>query len=173
MKRMMRLALGGTALLALGGCVSAPLGPTVPVWPGQGKSLAAFHADEDYCDSYAYDRVSGRVKAANDRGTRNAIIGTALGVGLGAAVGDTKGAIVGGTAGAAIGANSGAGGEQHRVQRAYNIAYAQCMDSRGNRVPGAGPPPRYRNGPPPPPDYRRGDYPPPPPGPPPPPPDDY
>jgi hypothetical protein len=165
-----------SSILLLSGCVTQPLGPSFSAMPPQGKSLQAFNADEDACEQYAGDRVAGRVKEANDRVTTSTIVGTALGAGLGAAVGDTKGAIVGGAAGAAIGNGaSGPGWKQAGVQREYDAAYAQCMTSRGNTVPGPGygPPPRgYRGdyGPPPPPGY--GPPPPPPPGyyPPPPPP---
>jgi hypothetical protein len=88
---------------------------------------------------------------------------------------------VGGGRGAAIGAGAGAlggtavGGSQAErtefsLQRRYDIAYQQCMYSRGNQVPGyvggpapypapgyappPPPPPGYAPPPPPPPGYR-------------------
>ena len=52
---------------------------------------------------------------------------------------------------------------QGGIQQRYDIAYAQCMSSKGNQVNGPAPPPAYGpppGYPPPPPGY----YPPPPPG---------
>ena len=153
--------VAATAALLLAGCVEAPEGPSFAAMPGQGKSMQAFDRDDYDCQHYASDRVAGRVDRANDKVAGNTILGAAIGAGLGAAVGNTKGAIVGGTAGGLIGGSTADPDyKQYGVQRAYDAAYAQCMTSRGNQVPGPGP--RYR-----------GDYPPPPPGYGPPPPDGY
>jgi len=122
-----------TAVL-LAGCASQPLGPTIPVMPAQGKSMDAFQRDETYCEQYADDRASGRVKQADDRELRNGVIGAALGAGLGALAGNTKGAVAGGIIGGLIGSTSGAGYDQHHVQRTYDVAYGQCMTARGNDV---------------------------------------
>lgn len=158
---MRKLYFGAVAIaaaLALEGCVTTPMGPTVPVMPGQGKSWSDFQADQSYCEHYAEDRVAGRIKRANDEIARNTVIGTALGAAFGAALGDTRGAVAGGVAGGAIGASTtGPGYKQHAAQREYNIAYAQCMKYRGNEI-GRRHPHRDRS-------YR--DYPPPPPPPPP------
>ncbi|HEX7727317.1 MAG TPA: glycine zipper 2TM domain-containing protein [Rhizomicrobium sp.] len=155
-------AIAATAMLLLAGCASTPEGPSFAAMPGQGKSLQAFDRDDYDCQGYASNRVAGRVDRANDKTAANTILGAAIGAGLGAAVGDTKGAVVGGTAGGLIGnASSDPGYKQYGVQREYDAAYAQCMTSRGNVVPGPRGP-RYH-----------GDYPPPPPGYGPPPPPDY
>jgi len=140
-----------SAAVLLEGCATQPLGPTIPVMPAQGKSMETFQQDEDYCEQYAGDRASGRVKQANDDELRRGVIGAALGAGLGALAGNTKGAVAGGIIGGVIGSSSGAGYDQHRVQRTFDIAYAQCMTARGNNV-GRRHPRRWR-----------GDYPPPPP----------
>ncbi|HWA92517.1 MAG TPA: hypothetical protein VG889_20965 [Rhizomicrobium sp.] len=161
--RKAALAAISTAVL-LAGCATEPLGPTVPVMPAQGKSMQAFQQDEDYCEQYAGDRAQGKVKQANDTELRNGVIGAALGAGLGALAGNTKGAVAGGLIGGAIGTTAGAGYDQHRVQRTYDVAYAQCMTARGNEVGMRRHPrrARYDYPPPPPP----GDnYPPPPPPP--------
>ncbi len=167
---MRKLAMSSAALaaaLALAGCVSAPLGPTVPVMPGKNKSFAQFQADQDYCEGYANDRVAGRVNAANDQIARNTVLGAALGAILGGAIGgDTRGAVVGGAAGAAVGASTAHPDyRQYSTQEQYNIAFAQCMKYRGNEIAEPygprRPQPRYRDYPPPPPPP--GDYPPPPP----------
>jgi hypothetical protein len=176
MRKLSASLFAGSALLLLSGCVTAPQGPSFEAMPPSGKSLEAFQADEDACERYAGDRVAGRVKQANDEQTTDTIIGTAIGVGVGAAVGNTRGAIVGGTAGGLIGGGANdPGWKEVSIQRQYDMAYAQCMTSKGNTVPEMGehrgyhryPPPGY--GPPPPPGYGP---PPPPPGygPPPPPP---
>lgn len=132
--RMALLAISSLTLLA--GCVTQPYGPNVPSRPGPGKSFSDFRSDDDFCQDYAGDKVAGRVNDANDRAVRNGLVGTIVGAALGAAVGNTRGAVVGGTAGAAIGASSGSDYSQYGVQRQYDIAYAQCMASRGNDVPG-------------------------------------
>lgn len=158
MRKLTLAAAGIAALLGLEGCVTTPMGPTVPVMPGRDKSFAAFQDDQYYCERYAEDRIAGRVDRANDEIARNTVLGTALGAALGAALGDTRGAIAGGAAGAAVGASTAHPGyKQHSAQRQYNIAYAQCMKYRGNEI-GARRGPRYRDypPPPPPPDY---DYP--------------
>ncbi len=45
----------------------------------------------------------------------------------------------------------GTGGDAWMMQRRYDIAYQQCMYSRGNMIPGASPPPGGSAPPPPPP----------------------
>ena len=165
-----------TAAMILSGCVSEPLGPTVYVGPGKGKSPVVFEQDEQACEDYAGQRTAGQAEAANNRAVGSALIGTALGAGLGAAVGGGHGAGIGAASGAVVGTAVGTSQNAHAqysLQDRYNIAYAQCMQSRGNSVPqAASPPPSYYPPPPPPPGY----YPPPPPPPgyyPPPPPPGY
>jgi hypothetical protein len=157
-------ALSTVVLLA--GCATQPMGPSIPVMPAQGKSMDQFQADENYCEDYADGRASGKVKQANDQELKNGIVGAALGAGIGALAGNTKGALIGGGIGAVLGSSSGAGYDQHRVQRAYDIAYGQCMTARGNDVGGRHHR-RWRDAPPPPPggDYQgpNENYPPPPP----------
>ncbi len=149
--RMAAIAAISTVAL-LGGCATQPLGPTVPAMPPQGKSMDAFQQDENYCEQYAGDRASGHVKQADDNELRNGVIGAAIGAGIGALAGNTKGAIAGGLIGGTIGGASGTGWDQAHIQRAYDIAYAQCMKARGNEV-GFRPHRRYRPdyAPPPPP----------------------
>jgi peptidoglycan hydrolase-like protein with peptidoglycan-binding domain len=75
------------------------------------------------------------------------LLTTVLGAGLGAAVGGAGGSA---GAGAAVGAAAGAGGgaalgagnssaDQAAIQQQYDNAFAQCMYSRGNQVPGFAP----------------------------------
>jgi hypothetical protein len=173
MRKLTVSVLAVSVAALLGACAEQPVGPTVPVMPGQNKSFAAFQQDEAACEQYEGDRVAGRVKDENDRQTTGTVIGAVLGTAIGAAAGNTKGAIIGGVAGGAIGnAETGPGYGQAGIQHQYNIAYGQCMSSHGNDVQygprrGYGPPPGYGGPPPgyggPPPGY----------GPPPPPPSGY
>jgi hypothetical protein len=148
----------------------------IPVMPGPHKSPAAFTADQMACEQYATDVVQGHVQASQNQQVANGVVGGAVGAGVGAAVARNAGtgALVGGAIGALLGSQAGAGYEQGGIQQHYDMAYASCMTSRGNQVPGA-PPHRprwyYKRGLPPPPSPGAGGPPPPPPdeqGPPPP-----
>src|SRR5215472_5913600 len=83
------------AAALLSGCVTQPMGPTIPVMPGTNKSFEAFQADQATCEQYASQRVAGQTEAANNTAIGQALIGTALGAGLGAAVGGGRGAAIG------------------------------------------------------------------------------
>jgi hypothetical protein len=176
------------AAALLCGCVTPPMGPTIPVMPGPNKQSDAFLQDDAACRDFAGTRVAGGADAANNKAVGETLLGAALGAGLGAAVGGGRGAGIGAAAGGIVGSSVGAntsGHAQYSLQQQYNIAYAQCMSSKGDKVqwgphprpygygygygyppppPGAYGPPPGAYGPPP------GAYPPPPPGPPPPPP---
>ncbi len=175
MKRFRVTVLAGSSLLLLAACATTPPGPMIPVMPGPHKSPAAFNSDQAACEQYADDVVQGRIQAANDRQVTNGVVGGAIGAGIGAAAAHNagKGALIGGAIGALIGSTAGAGYEQGAVQRRYDMAYASCMTSRGNEVPGAPPhrprwyykrglPPPGAGGPPPPPPDDQGPPPPPP-----------
>jgi uncharacterized protein YcfJ len=128
----------------LAGCAATPMGPTIQVMPGPNKSFDTFQTDQLVCKNYAEQQVQGQADVANQRAVGGAVLGTVLGAGLGAAVG---GAYGNAGAGAAIGAASGAGAgtlyganastqAQWSIQQQYDNAYAQCMYSKGNQVPG-------------------------------------
>lgn len=141
--------------MLLGACASVPPGPIEPavmVVPGPKKSIQSFRADEARCRYEAEGRVGSQTpgEAAGDSMVRSAAVGTALGAGAGAVIGSTQGHV---GSGAAIGAASGlllgsalgsdaADRSAGRVQRRYDIAYAQCMTAAGNQV--QAPPPRPR-----------------------------
>jgi uncharacterized protein YcfJ len=158
------------ASLMLSACAHEPMGPRVAVMPGQNKPFEVFQQDQSVCQAYANQQVGGEARDANNRAVGSAVLGTLLGAGLGAAVGGGRGAAIGAGAGAVAGTAYGANGsayEQGGIQRQYDIAYSQCMYSRGNQVPGYGGGPRAYGPPPapgyaPPPGY--GPPPPPPPG---------
>ena len=155
---------GLSALVLLGGCVTVPDGPTIPVMPAKGKPFSQFQREDADCQDFAYSRVARGAHEANNRAFTSALIGTALGAGLGAAVGGGQGAAIGAAGGAVVGTSIGTHDSrfsQGTLQGRYNVAYAQCMESHGNNVPGMddeeGPPPQGYGRP------YGGDYPPPPP----------
>jgi len=132
------------SLLALAGCVTVPQGPTVAVMPGAGKSLDQFHADASVCQQYAQSAIAGGSRAAQDTAAANAVGGAAVGAAVGALLGAASGQA---SAGAALGAGTGLlfGGaaagnsgavSSYSLQRQFDIAYMQCMYTRGNQVPG-------------------------------------
>lgn len=128
--------------LLLSGCAQTPMGPTVQVMPGQGKSFEAFTYDQAVCKQFAEGAVAGQAQNANTRAVGAAAIGTVLGAGLGAAIGGGRGAAIGAGSGAIAGTSVGAAGsanEQYGIQQQYDNAFAQCMYSKGNMVPGYGP----------------------------------
>ena len=138
--------------LLLSACAQTPLGPTVQVMPGPGKSFDAFAYDQATCKQFATDTVAGQAQNANTRAVGAAALTTVLGAGLGAAIGGGHGAGIGAASGALGGTAIGAGmssGDQGGIQLQYDNAFAQCMYSKGNMVPGYGP--MMVNTPPPPP----------------------
>lgn len=143
-------------LLLLDACASQPTGPTVAVFPAPGKPFDVFQGDQALCKQFADGEVAGGAQSANNKQIGIAAIGTLLGAGLGAAAGGGRGAAIGAGAGAVGGTALGAGPSSHSqysLQEHYDLAYSQCMYSRGNQIPGfrtAGPPP------PPPPGYATG-----------------
>jgi hypothetical protein len=87
------------------------------------------------------DGFKGTV-VTSGRGT-GAVVGTLVGAGLGAAIGAASGnagagAAIGGATGllggAAIGSDQG-NMTGYDMQRRYDIAYQQCMYSKGNQIP--------------------------------------
>lgn len=133
------LAGAAAATLLLAGCAQTPMGPTIPVMPGANKSFGDFQNDQLVCRQFAAQSVAGQAQNANVRGLGAAALTTALGAGLGAAIGGGSGAGIGAASGALGGAGIGAvtsSNAQQSIQQQYNIAFAQCMFSRGNSVPG-------------------------------------
>jgi hypothetical protein len=128
--------------LLLAGCAQTPMGPTVQVMPGPGKSFDAFQYDQASCKQFAEQSVAGQAQNANVRGVGGAALTTALGAGLCAAIGGGRGAGIGAAGGALGGAGVGAmssSGAQVGIQEQYNNAFAQCMYAKGEMVPGYGP----------------------------------
>lgn len=142
---MRREGIALTTLLALGACaVAPPSQPTLTAFPGNGKSLEQFRADDGGCRQYAYAQSGGAqaAQAATNNAVGTAAIGTALGAAAGALIGSAGGAVGGGAAvgaglgllgGSAFGA-SNAQASAGNLQYRYDQAYAQCMYSKGNTV---------------------------------------
>jgi uncharacterized protein YcfJ len=148
-----RVAVVGLAMVGLlSGCAGTPQGPTTQVMPAPNKPFSAFEEDQAICKQYAQQQVQGQAEATNQRAVGGAVLGTALGAGLGAAIGGGQGAGIGAASGAVVGTGVGAGYSQNAqlsIQQQYNNAYAQCMYSKGNQVPGYQQPAAYAPPPPP------------------------
>ena len=153
-------------VMVLSGCATMPIGPTVSVMPSPGKPFEVFMADDGICRDWAQRQIGGTSpsQTANENAAAGAVIGTVVGAGLGALIGAATGDVGAGAAigagagllgGTSIGANEGAASE-YQLQRRYDIAYQQCMYSRGNQIPGvrqpapayAPPPPQRSQAPP-------------------------
>lgn len=131
-------------LLGLSACaVQAPPGPSLPVMPGDGKTLSQFQQDDLTCRSFAGQQVGiSPADAANQAGLGSAAIGTALGAGAGALIGlaagnPAMGAAIGAGAGLLTGAAAGvnnANASAAEIQQRYDLAYQQCMATTGNKT---------------------------------------
>ena len=138
-----RVLAAGAALLALGGCVTVPQGPTVMVMPGAGKTFEAFQADMGACQQFAQASINGPTQAAQSNAgasvAGSAMAGAAVGALLGAATGNASaGAAWGAGTGMLMGSSAAGGGgavSSYTLQRQYDIAYMQCMYAHGNQVP--------------------------------------
>jgi hypothetical protein len=141
---MRRLLLFPT-LLALGGCATLPMGPSVRVMPGPGKTFEQFRADDVVCRQWASQQIGMRPQETlNQNVATGAITGTAIGAGVGALLGAAAGnpgvgAAIGAGSGLLVGTASGANaGNAYgwEAQRRYDNTYVQCMYAKGNQVPG-------------------------------------
>src|SRR5258708_2392441 len=160
MRKSATMILGIGTLGLLAGCAMQPVGPTVAVFPAPYKPFEVFQQDQYECGQYAGSQVAGRAEAANNRALGTAAIGTALCRDIRAATGAGHAVPFGGGAGAAVGGSIAAVQSERggfSLQRRYDIAFSQCMYSRGNQVPGfqrsvapPPPPPEGPGGPPPP-----------------------
>ena len=131
------------ALLLVAGCTVMPTGPNVMALPGADRSFDEFRADDLVCRDFAYQQIGGsaREQAANNTVVGNAVIGTTIGAIAGAALGGHDGAAIGAGMGMLVGSASGAEAARSSTygsQRHYDIAYVQCIYSKGHRVPTSG-----------------------------------
>jgi hypothetical protein len=137
---MKRAVLTLAMIASLAACVSAPTGPTVAIMPREGKPFEVFKQDDEQCREFAANAIKDTSNAALKEGATSAAIGAALGAAAGAVIqggssqGIGTGAGIGLLGGAAMGAMNSSG-KQNQAQAQYNIAYQQCMYSKGNQVP--------------------------------------
>jgi len=133
--------LAGALVLAsvwLAGCAPMPVGPTVAVMPAPNKPFDVFMQDDQLCRGWAAHSIG---QPGNDAAAQqlvgSTVAGAVVGALLGAAVGDHHsagvGAAMGTVVGASVGASQGAA-TGWNAQRSYDIAYQQCMYSKGNVV---------------------------------------
>lgn len=164
-ERAMRLSYLTLSVAIVTGCTTQiPTGPSVAVMPAQGKPFEVFQQDNAICTQYAGSQIGkGPQQAGQSEVAAGAVTGAVIGAAAGAALGDSSraagaGAGAGLLMGTAVGANNGerSTGE---LQRRYDIAYEQCMYSKGNQLPNQRSPYRgastyrYRAAPMPPPPY--------------------
>jgi uncharacterized protein YcfJ len=127
------------ASLLLASCAQMPVAPTVAVMPGANKPFEVFMQDDQLCRGWAAHSVG---QPGNDAAAQqlvgSTVTGAVIGALAGAAVGGHRsagtGAAVGTLIGGSVGANQSAG-IAWNAQRSYDIAYQQCMYSKGNIVP--------------------------------------
>ena len=141
--RRVRTGALAAALLALGGCVSIPTGPSVATFPGTGRSFDQFRADEADCRRHASDSIGGSdpSRAQASSAVTSAAVGTAVGALAGAALGGSQGAAAGAGVGLLFGGAAGAEAANtsgYATQRRYDNAFVQCMYAKGNKVPSTG-----------------------------------
>jgi uncharacterized protein YcfJ len=150
------LLFAGIAVALLASCAQVPVGPTVAVMPSANKPFEVFVQDDQLCRGWAAHSIG---QPGNDLAAQqlvgSTVAGAAIGALAGAAVGGHGSAGAGAAAGTLVGATAGANqsaGTTWRSQRSYDIAYQQCMYSRGNVLPGSryGSYPSYSASPPPP-----------------------
>jgi hypothetical protein len=132
----------GLVSLVLAGCAEMPTGPTIAVMPAPNKPFEVFMQDDQLCRSWAAHSIglAGHDAAAAQL-LGSTVTGAAIGAVAGAAAGGHRnvgaGAAMGTMVGATVGANQSAFTEGN-AQRQYDIAYQQCMYSKGNTVPSYG-----------------------------------
>jgi len=156
-----KTALYAALGLALAGCASTPVGPSIAVMPASGKPFDQFRMDNAECMEFACQQIGVHPsEVAREQVVTGAVAGAALGAASGALIGhghEHQAASMAGAGmivGSAVGANAG-NLSAISLQRRYDIAYQQCMYAKGNQVPGYAtpryaPPPYYPPPPPPP-----------------------
>lgn len=138
--RFKPLLIASAVTLGLTACVSRPVGPSVAVMPAPGKPFDLFKQEDAECRAYAQSSVG---TTANDTAAQSVAQTAAVGAAVGALAGAMAGghgnvgssAAVGMVGGTLVGSDVG-NRSSYEVQRRYDIAYQQCMYSKGNQVPG-------------------------------------
>lgn len=153
---LVKPGLLSAAVVVLSACAQMPSGPSVAVMPGPNKPFDVFMQEEQLCRGWAAHSVGIPGHQADaDRLLASTVTGAVIGAIAGAMVGGDRNVGAGAALGTAIGASAGANQSATSTwaaQRRYDIAYQQCMYSKGNHVPSYGDGYyRYRAPPPPPP----------------------
>lgn len=141
-KKIGQISALAMATIVMVGCATTPVGPSLTVMPAPGKPFDVFKNDDKECREYAQNSLNTTADEIAAKNTaKTAVVGAVLGAVAGAVAdgGSSRnvgtGAAVGLLGGAAMGA-AGGGDASKEVQRRYDIAYQQCMYSKGNQVPG-------------------------------------
>lgn len=145
MLKRKRNILATLVLLLAAGCATVPAGPSITVMPAPGKPFDLFQAEDAACREWAGRQIGESPQDTINKNTASgAVVGGIVGAGIGAMFGNGSGgsAAFGAVAGSIIGSSEGASSGRYygdQAQRRYDIAYQQCMYSKGNQVPGATP----------------------------------
>ncbi len=134
------LSAGIAATLLLSACANEPLAPSVAVMPPSGKPFEQFQNDDLVCRNFAQNQVGTNPNTlAHAQEATGAVAGAALGAVAGSLIGGGhQAAGVGAGLGLLGGSMVGAGSADQSgasLQRRYDIAYEQCMYSKGNVLP--------------------------------------
>jgi len=130
------------SLLLVASCAQMPTGPSVAVMPGPNKPFDVFTQEDQLCRGWAAHSIGlpGH-DAAAEAMLRSTVTGAAIGAIAGAVAGGDRNVSAGAAMGTVVGATVGsqqssatAWDAQHR----YDLAYQQCMYSKGNLVPSYG-----------------------------------
>ena len=130
-------------LLVIVGCATTQPGPSSNSTVIPGRNFESFQSDDQICRQWAFEKVG------HPNGNSGSILGsttlaaTLLGAASGTLIGAASGAAGAGLAiGTAAGLLAGpilgssqAGANSQETQRRYDVAYEQCMYSKGNEVP--------------------------------------
>lgn len=138
---MKKTILAVMMISVLSACSTRPPGPSVAVMPGAGKPFEVFKFEDYECRQFAASSINQDPNDTAMRDTaKTAAAGVVLGAVAGALMGDSgrsaaTGAGIGLLGGSLVG--SGVGGKSaDDFQKRYDIAYQQCMYSKGNQIPG-------------------------------------
>lgn len=140
--RLALLGVLGSAALFLASCAEMPTGPSIAVMPGPNKPFDVFMQEDQLCRGWAAHSIGlpGH-DAAAERFLASTVTGAAIGALAGAAAGGHRNVDAGAAMGTVMGATAGANQSAvtaGNAQRRYDIAYQQCMYSKGNLVPNYG-----------------------------------
>ena len=153
--RLALMTVIGAAMLLMASCAEMPTGPSIAVMPAPNKPFDVFVQEDQLCRGWAAHSIG---QPGHDAAAQRLLSSTAAGLAIGTLVGAVAGGHRNVEAGAAMGTVMGAatGASQSNeaawsAQRRYDIAYQQCMYSKGNFVPSYGYGPNRYPAPPPPP----------------------